>query len=558
MSRTLFWYVFKDLLRIFFMASGAIAAIMSFGGLLRPLTQNGLGSAQVLQLLGYFMPAMSTYSLPVAALFATTVVYGRMAADNEQTACRASGISFLAMAAPAVLLGLLVSVGSMYMLCFTVPDCTAKIEQTIKSNLARYIAHEIDQTHEAKFGKDDKVTVYAQSAELSPPDPQHPNRQAVVLHGPLIVSAYTPPDRPNWFHVAKEFWTARTAVAYVQENPDDGSAMLTATLNDGIVFPRRFTDPKARQGGMGTAQFGPIQLPPRMGQKTKFMNIFQLKQLEKDPTRGQEVKQVTADFIKEDQANAFCKSLADDLAAGGQCVLQTGNDTYTLTSRGAAVNVRDNTITLTAAAGGKSPRFRQSSSGQTRLNAEARTIRLTADADTPNDQFYISIDLKNALVDAGDMPSPQADFSRRLVLAMSPAIAAMKTRTAGQYLNSAVRPEKDRQHLLFAWVDLVNHIRSEMHARAAFVVSCLLLVLVGAALGMMFKSGNFLTAFAVSVIPALFSTVLIVTGQHTAESTPNIVTLLNNPLAAGVTLIWTGNVVIGLAAVALLWRLQRQ
>src|SRR5665213_1922529 len=105
MSRTLFWYVFKDLMKIFFMASGALAGIMSFGGLLRPLTQNGLDGSQVILLLRYFMPAMSTYSLPVAALFATTAVYGRMSADNELTACRASGISFLSIATPAMLLG---------------------------------------------------------------------------------------------------------------------------------------------------------------------------------------------------------------------------------------------------------------------------------------------------------------------------------------------------------------------------------------------------------------------------------------------------------------------
>ena len=42
MSRTLFWYVFKDLLRIFLLASGALAGIMSFGGLLRPVYEHGL------------------------------------------------------------------------------------------------------------------------------------------------------------------------------------------------------------------------------------------------------------------------------------------------------------------------------------------------------------------------------------------------------------------------------------------------------------------------------------------------------------------------------------
>ena len=75
---------------------------------------------------------------------------------------------------------------------------------------------------------------------------------------------------------------------------------------------------------------------------------------------------------------------------------------------------------------------------------------------------------------------------------------------------------------------------------------------------MMFRSGNFLTAFAVSVIPAMLSTVLIVTGQHTAESTPLGVDAAHNPLRLGLAIIWSGNAVIGVAAVVLLVRLQRR
>src|SRR5205807_6085687 len=97
MGRTLFWYVFKDLVRIFLMASGALAGIMSFGGLLRPLTHQGLDLGQVGRMLTFFGPAMTTYSFPVAALFATTVVYGRLAADNELTACRAGGMSLMSL-----------------------------------------------------------------------------------------------------------------------------------------------------------------------------------------------------------------------------------------------------------------------------------------------------------------------------------------------------------------------------------------------------------------------------------------------------------------------------
>src|SRR5712671_6117254 len=124
MGRTLFWYIFKDLLKIFFMASGALAGIMSFGGLLRPLTQQGLDAAQVGKMLSYFTFPMMAYSLPVAALFSATMVYGRLSADNELTAARAGGISHLAIAAPAFVLGLVVALLSILMLCFVVPIYT--------------------------------------------------------------------------------------------------------------------------------------------------------------------------------------------------------------------------------------------------------------------------------------------------------------------------------------------------------------------------------------------------------------------------------------------------
>src|SRR5271155_3536289 len=165
MSRTLFWYVFKDLLRVFFIASGALAGIMSFGGLLRPITEGGLDAAQAVKILGYFMPAMSTYSLPVAALFATTMVYGRLSADNEITACRAAGISYRAMWAPAAVMGLLVALFSLLFLCFIVPYFSLKVEQVIYSNLAKLVVSQIDRNHRIDLDEgNSSLTIFAQAA----------------------------------------------------------------------------------------------------------------------------------------------------------------------------------------------------------------------------------------------------------------------------------------------------------------------------------------------------------------------------------------------------------
>jgi lipopolysaccharide export LptBFGC system permease protein LptF len=95
---------------------------------------------------------------------------------------------------------------------------------------------------------------------------------------------------------------------------------------------------------------------------------------------------------------------------------------------------------------------------------------------------------------------------------------------------------------------------TELHSRASYGLSCLVLVLVGAVLGMQFKSGDFLTAFSVSVLPALLTITLVVSGAQSATDVPNT---LRNPLAFGLVLIWIGNAIAAGLVVWLFRRIQR-
>jgi hypothetical protein len=120
----------------------------------------------------------------------------------------------------------------------------------------------------------------------------------------------------------------------------------------------------------------------------------------------------------------------------------------------------------------------------------------------------------------------------------------------------------DANHLRREQIVVNNDARAELQGRASFSVSCLILVLVGCALGMMFKSGNFLTAFAVSFAPALLCIALVVAGQQTADHIPARVGVNfmehNSPLRLGVGLIWSGNAVVLALASALILRLRRR
>ena len=127
MSKTLFWYVFRDLLphllhglrragRHHELRRPAAPAHRA-----RPRRRPGQQDAHLFHAGDddLFVPGRAPCS-------PTTMVYGRLSADNELTACRAGGISFLSMTTPAMVLGLLVALISLLFLCFVVPDLHAQ------------------------------------------------------------------------------------------------------------------------------------------------------------------------------------------------------------------------------------------------------------------------------------------------------------------------------------------------------------------------------------------------------------------------------------------------
>jgi lipopolysaccharide export system permease protein len=64
-----------------------------------------LGPADVLNLVPFVIPSTLPYTVPVSLLFAVTVVYGRIAGDNEIIAVKSAGVSVMAVIWPTIFLG---------------------------------------------------------------------------------------------------------------------------------------------------------------------------------------------------------------------------------------------------------------------------------------------------------------------------------------------------------------------------------------------------------------------------------------------------------------------
>lgn len=572
MQKTLFLYIFKDLLRVFLLASGAIAGIMSFGGLLRPLTQHGLDIVQVGQMLAYFMPAMTNYSWPIAVLFATTFVYGRLSADNELTAMRAAGLNYLQVLTPAVLIGIVVTLMSVIFLCFVVPNSFLKAERVVYSNLAKLVAGQIDRTQQIRLdAAGQQTTIFARHATVLEPDPTRPFVQGVDLDDVMIVQYVKSDQLPK---IPSEFYLATRATALITMPKDgEGDVLVDVILTQGQKIPNASAVPGEKKSEVtavitsGSVRKLVLQSPVR--ETTKFMDIFRLLDLRAHPERSRRVMKEIADLAKIDQTRAFYRELAEE-AAKGKPITLAGTDTgspatYTVGPVGPQ-QVRGNAERVALAAGTvQAPGVPVTAND---FKGQAREALITAIPDAAESSIYATLEIHDAILESDGQLTPTQSKEFNVAVPMSAGVAKLSQRTAEDYLRDSAGYGKDRAKSLgTVIVRQRNQIESELHARVSFAFSCFLLALVGAMIGMMTRSGNFVSAFAVSVGPALVAIVLIVTGQHIAESMPRIsmiaqanerwIMKAESPLTMGLSVMWAGNAIVVALGTALYVRLSR-
>jgi len=562
MGKTLFWYIFRDLLKVFLLASGGIAGIMSFGALLRPLTQRGLDGWQVAQMLGYFLPAMTNYSWPVAALFATTFVYGRLAADNELTACRAAGISYGKLMMPGVVLGVTVCMLSLIFGWYVVPGSFLRAERVIYSNFARIVANEIERTQRISFDSGgNKLTVFANRAVVVQEQVGDKVEQSVQLENAAIVT-YLKSSDPNAPSVPDEFYLARIATAVItMPNEKNGEVQLMARLTDGAKVPRPRDDREKApiQAQIRTAQFGPYPLPSPVRETARFMDGERLLEIRAMPEKAQRVARNVNELVRADQQRAFFEELKAELTDSDRTVTLNGRaDSFTITSGSKEPRMRGDRLEITAGdADSPGVSFKQTR-GLAPIEGLARQITVRVFPDSAAKRLTLEFDFQDAFIWVGGQRTERQNLARTIELDMSKEIDELALTRATEYLQADWVREKSKARLLGDLTRTQNQVEAEMWGRFSFALSCLVLVLVGATIGMMFKSGNFVSAFAVSTIPAIVAIMLIMTGQHVAESVPREISgAFHNPLNMGLTLLGSGNVAVLVTGFVIFLKLRR-
>ncbi len=110
--RILRTYLLKELLQPTGMALVLFTFILLVGNLIKLadlLINKGVSPLAILQMFGLLIPTLLCYTVPMAVLTGTLLAFGKLSSDREILAMKASGVSFLSIAAPILLVGLLLS-----------------------------------------------------------------------------------------------------------------------------------------------------------------------------------------------------------------------------------------------------------------------------------------------------------------------------------------------------------------------------------------------------------------------------------------------------------------
>ena len=175
---TLWRSMLSDLWRLLFVAAVVLVLVIAFAATVKPLSEGKLEPADALRFMGYAVIPMLAYALPFAAGFGATLLYHRMAVDNEVTAAHAGGLSHRRVLAPALITATVLSIMVLLLHDQVMPRFLQRMQQMITVDVSRLIASEVARGNAVQ---QKNLIIYADTGKSFGPDPESGALDRVVL-----------------------------------------------------------------------------------------------------------------------------------------------------------------------------------------------------------------------------------------------------------------------------------------------------------------------------------------------------------------------------------------
>ena len=504
-------YIFRELFKVFLLASIALTLILSLGSILRPVQEYGVGPRQVVHIMVYFLPVTLTVVLPMAALFAASLVYGRFASDNELDACKASGISLLTLVYPGLALAVLVATVNLSLSFYVMPYFVHLAERSLKADAKHILFRNMERRGYYKLPPDKRYIFYADDT-----DPDND-----MLHGVVAISTQGGViDRIIAAESARIRFYLRERINEVQLTTHNTYQM--ATGDDYWYFFELVSL---------TKEFGSL-----LGDDIKFKKIHEMKQVRRDLTLFDPIAKIVRQARTRFAAELLAREISDQIADGGTCRLPGRPKSVHIRARGCSVQ-GENGVTLAEGVVVEEYETDQVTLIQ-RLRSPKAVLYIKEDDSGPT----LTLDMYNARAeDSGvlqlrhfidGLQAPEV-VSRHLGDDLG--LSGLDEQSVTEALGT--EPTPTLQGLLGTLAREIRltllEIKAEVHSRLVFGIGVVPMILIGIGLGIVKRGGHLLSAFAAACVPAAVLLVCIISGKHVTENP-------GSSMLTGMVLMWAG------------------
>ncbi len=185
---TIWRHTLVDLLRLLALTTTVLVLVITLGAAVKPLSDGVLQPQDLLKFIAIASVPMLAYALPFAGGFASTIVYYRIAHENEAVAAHAGGISHRALLAPAFLTALFLTASVLLLNEQVIPVFLRQMQRLITIDVARQIVRGVEkgqaiQLRGASSGSvESRMMIYADAASAVTPDPSSGATDEVHLY----------------------------------------------------------------------------------------------------------------------------------------------------------------------------------------------------------------------------------------------------------------------------------------------------------------------------------------------------------------------------------------
>jgi lipopolysaccharide export LptBFGC system permease protein LptF len=519
-------YIFRELFRVFALATVGLTLMMTLGMILQPIQRFGVGPAQVVVLLGYFIPVSMTFVLPVAALFASTLVYGRFAADNELDACRASGISMNMLIYPGLALALMVSGATLVLSFWVVPSYVRRAEKSIKADARQILFRNVERRgyYELPEGN---YRLYADKAV--------PSRNELL--GAVVMATDKRDQR------AETIISADLVKVDFITTPEDDMVVTVTAMN------------AARLDASGASTSSQLTVsspvPELLGDDIRFKTIDQIKRIQSNPLKFKPIARMAKELYDDLEMELLKGDLGRTMdAKAGRYYQLYSKDRLVRFCADSISTINRGTIELTGNVVVEERDITASKQLLYLWKMDKAVLQLEA-------QDKVALVMHNAYWRRSDGAAGVAmrpafnalDVPESLRPPRTGNVIADITSGANRLISPSKQFMDQVERLNRLVTDTFAAISIETQLRLSFSLGCIMLILIGIAMGIKLRGGHLLTAFGVSSIFAAILVAFIILGKNIAYN--------SGSAAAGIALMWSGIGVLSALTVVMYRKLMR-